>query len=98
MGDLVALRHSSARANSGAQRLLRNAARGKPKRLKLNRAMKADDAFRAILADALSAVAAQASVLRAGRSVEALHHLRVALRRLEVMGSSFSSLPVVSTP
>jgi CHAD domain-containing protein len=89
MGQLIALRHSSARANSGAQRLLRSAAKGKPKRLKLNRAMKADDAFRAILADALGAVAAQASVLRAGRSVEALHHLRVALRRLEVMLDAF---------
>lgn len=89
MGQLIALRHSSARANSGAQRLLRSAAKGKPKRLKLNRSMKADDAFRAILADALTAVAAQAGVLRAGRSAEALHYIRVALRRLEVMLDAF---------
>jgi len=89
MDDLIALRHSSARANTGAQRLLRHAARGKPKRLKLNRDMRADDAFRAILSDCLSAASAQASVLKAGRSVEALHHLRVALRRLEVMLGAF---------
>lgn len=89
MGDLVALRHSSARANNGAQRMLRNAAKGKPKRLKLHRAMRADEAFRAILADCLGATATQAGVLRAGRSAEGLHHLRVALRRLEVMLSAF---------
>jgi CHAD domain-containing protein len=89
MGDLVALRHSSARANNGAQRLLRNAAKGKPNRLKLHRAMRADEAFRAILADCLGAAATQAGVLRAGRSVEGLHHLRVALRRLEVMLGAF---------
>ena len=51
--------------------------------------MRADEAFRAILADALSAAAAQAGVLRAGRSAEGLHHLRVALRRLEVMLDAF---------
>src|SRR4051812_31385756 len=89
MDDLIALRHSSARANTEAQRLLRHAARGKPKRLKLNREMRADDAFRAILSDCLGAASAQASVLKAGRSVEALHHLRVALRRLEVMLGAF---------
>jgi CHAD domain-containing protein len=89
MDDLIALRFSSARTNSGAQRLLRSAARGKPRRLKLNRSMRADDAFRAILADCLGAAASQASVLKAGRSHEALHHLRVALRRLEVMLGAF---------
>ena len=69
MGQLIALRHSSARADSGAQRLLRNAARGKPKRLKLNRSMKADDAFRAILADALTAVAALTRRIKVGTCV-----------------------------
>lgn len=89
MEDLIAVRHSSARANSGTQRLLRAAATGKRTRLKLNPGMGADEAFRAILADCLGAASAQAGVLRAGRSVEALHHLRVALRRLEVMLAAF---------
>jgi CHAD domain-containing protein len=89
MEDLIAVRHSSARPNSGTQRLLRAAATGKRTRLKLNRKMGADEAFRAILADCLGAASAQAGVLRAGRSVEALHHLRVALRRLEVMLDAF---------
>jgi triphosphatase len=89
MGDLVALRRSSARSTSAGQRLLRSVARGKPKRLRLNTAMQADEALRAILADCLGAASAQAGVLRAGRSVEALHHLRVALRRLEVMLAAF---------
>jgi CHAD domain-containing protein len=51
--------------------------------------MGADEAFRAILADCLSAATAQAGVLRAGRSPEALHDLRVALRRLDVMLAAF---------
>jgi len=89
MDDLIALRVSSARSTNPDQRLLRNAARGKPRRLRLNRQMQADQAFRAILADCLGAASAQAGILRAGRSVEALHHLRVALRRLEVMLAAF---------
>ncbi len=89
MEDLIAVRHSSARPVHGAQRLLRVAATGKQARLKLNRKMGADEAFRAILADCLGAAQAQAGVLRAGRSVQALHHLRVALRRLEVMLDAF---------
>ena len=89
MGDLVALRRSSARSTGAGQRLLRSAARGKPKRLRLNKQMQADEAFRAILADCLGAASTQAGVLKAGRSVEALHHLRVALRRLEVMLAAF---------
>lgn len=89
MEDLIAVRHSSARPDSGTQRLLRAAASAKRARLKLNRKMGADEAFRAILADCLGAASAQAGVLRAGRSVEALHHLRVALRRLEVMLDAF---------
>jgi CHAD domain-containing protein len=89
MEDLIALRHSSARSDSSTQRLLRAAVTGRQARLKLNRKMGADEAFRAILADCLGAASAQAGVLRAGRSVEALHHLRVALRRLEVMLAAF---------
>jgi CHAD domain-containing protein len=89
MDDLVAIRLSSARSGNGPQRLLRAAVTGRQARLKLNRKMRADEAFRAILADCLGAATAQAGVLRAGRSAEALHHLRVALRRLEVMLAAF---------
>src|SRR6202012_2458061 len=81
--------HSSARAPQGTQRLLRAAVSGKQTRLKLHRKLRADEAFPAILADCLGAASAQAGVLRAGRSVEALHQLRVALRRLEVMLAAF---------
>ncbi len=89
MEDLVAVRHSSARPSHGTQRLLRAAATGKQVRLKLSRKLRADEAFRAILTDCLGAASAQAGVLRAGRSVPALHQLRVALRRLEVMLGAF---------
>ena len=89
MEDLIAVRHSSARPDHGAQRLLRAAATGKQARLKLTRKLRAAEAFRAIMADCLGAASAQAGVLRAGRSVEALHQLRVALRRLEVMLAAF---------
>jgi len=91
MGDLIALRRSSARTAGAGQRLLLRAARGKPRRLRLSGKMRADEAFRAILADALGAAAAQAGLLRSGRSVEALHDLRVALRRLEVMLDAFGA-------
>lgn len=89
MDDLVAVRLSSARSGSGTQRLLRASATGKQVRLKLHRRVRADEAFRAILADCLGAASAQAGVLRSGRSAPALHHLRVALRRLEVMLDAF---------
>ena len=92
MEDLVAVRLSSARSGSGPQRLLRAAVTAKQARLKLNRKMRADAAFRAILADCLGAASAQAGVLRTGRSVEALHQLRVALRRLEVMLAAFGDV------
>jgi len=89
MGDLIALRRSSGRSASASQRLLRSAAYGKPKRLRLSKDLRADEAFRAILADALGAVSTQAGLLRTGRSAEALHHLRVGLRRVEVMLGAF---------
>jgi CHAD domain-containing protein len=89
MDELIALRVSSARSSSAGQRLLRTVAKGKPRRLRLAKTMPADEAFRAILADCLGAISAQAGVLRGGRSVEGLHHLRVALRRLEVMLAAF---------
>jgi CHAD domain-containing protein len=88
MEDQITI-HSSARPSHGTQRLLRAAATGKQARVKLRRKLRADEAFRVILADCLGAASAQAGVLRAGRSVEALHHLRVALRRQEVMLGAF---------
>jgi CHAD domain-containing protein len=89
MDDLVAVRLSSARSSSGPQRLLRAAATARQAKLKLNHQLRADEAFRAILADCLGAASAQAGVLRSGRSPAALHHLRVSLRRLEVMLAAF---------
>ena len=91
MDDLIAVRHSSARPGSGAARLLRAAATGRRAPLVLSRKMAAEDGFRAMLADCLGAASAQAGVLRAGRSAPALHHLRVALRRLEVMLAAFGT-------
>ena len=78
MGDLVALRHADKRARAAPR-----------KHLRLSKDMRADEAFRTILADTLTAAVRQAVILRAGRSVKALHDLRVALRRLEVMLNAF---------
>jgi CHAD domain-containing protein len=88
MDDLIAVRHSGSRGFSGTQRLLRTAT-GRKARPRLRRKMRADDAFRAVLVDCLGAASAQAGVLRSGRSPQALHDLRVALRRLEVMLAAF---------
>jgi adenylate cyclase len=51
--------------------------------------MSPDDAFRTTLSDCLAQMTANAGVLRAGRSVEGLHQLRVGLRRLEVALKAF---------
>ena len=51
--------------------------------------MSPDDAFRTTLSDCLAQMTANVGVLRAGRSVEGLHQLRVGLRRLEVALKSF---------
>jgi len=51
--------------------------------------MSPDDAFRVTLSDCLAQMTANAGVLRAGRSTEGLHQLRVGLRRLEVALKSF---------
>ena len=56
---------------------------------RITRAMRPEDAFRATLSDCLSQMTANAATLRAGRSVEGLHQLRVALRRLEVALKAF---------
>ncbi|MGH6828188.1 MAG: CHAD domain-containing protein [Rhizomicrobium sp.] len=56
---------------------------------RIRRATTPDDAFRAILSDCLSQMTANAESMRAGRSVEGLHQLRIALRRLEVALNAF---------
>ena len=72
----------SRRAAHPAQPVKARAARIHPK-------MSPDDAFRATLSDCLAQMTANAGVLRAGRSTEGLHQLRVGLRRLEVALKSF---------
>ncbi len=74
MGDLIALRPTN-RVNAS--------------RLRLSHDMRADEAFRAILGHALAAATTHGQALRRVRNVEALHDLRVALRRLEVMLGAF---------
>jgi triphosphatase len=51
--------------------------------------LRPEEAFRAILSDCLAQVSANAAPLRAGRSVEGLHQLRVAFRRLDVALAAF---------
>jgi len=53
------------------------------------KSMRPEDAFRATLADCLAHITANAATLRVGRSVEGLHQLRVAFRRLEVALGAF---------
>jgi triphosphatase len=48
-----------------------------------------EDAFRATLLDCLAQITANAAALRNGRSVEGLHQLRVALRRLDTALDAF---------
>lgn len=55
----------------------------------LARSMRPEDAFRATLSDCLAQITANAATLRAGRSVEGLHQLRVAFRRLETALGAF---------
>lgn len=57
--------------------------------VRINRAMRPDDVFRATLSDCLAQLTANVAALRNGRSVEGLHQLRVALRRLEVLFKAF---------
>lgn len=53
------------------------------------RAMHPQEAFRATLSDCLAQIAANAATLRVGRSVEGLHQLRVAFRRLDAALGAF---------
>jgi CHAD domain-containing protein len=56
----------------------------------IHRGMNPDDAFRTTLSDCLAQMTANAATVRAGRSVEGLHQLRVGFRRLEVALGAFS--------
>jgi len=56
---------------------------------RITRTMRPEDVFRATLSDCLAQLTANAATVRAGRSVEGLHQLRVALRRLEVVLEAF---------
>ena len=56
---------------------------------RITRTMRPEDVFRATLSDCLAQLTANAATIRAGRSVEGLHQLRVALRRLEVVLKAF---------
>src|SRR5215475_7576318 len=51
--------------------------------------MTPEEAFRVTLSDCLAQMTANAGTLRAGRSVEGLHQLRVGFRRLEVALGAF---------
>jgi triphosphatase len=53
------------------------------------KSMRPEEAFRATLSDCLAQITANAASLRTGRSVEGLHQLRVAFRRLEVALGAF---------
>ena len=53
-------------------------------------AMRPEQAFRAILSDCVAQISANAALLKVGRSVEGLHQLRVAFRRLDVALGAFA--------
>ena len=53
------------------------------------KSMRPEEAFRATLSDCLAQITANAATLRGPRSVEGLHQLRVAFRRLEVALGAF---------
>jgi triphosphatase len=56
---------------------------------RLRASMRSDEAFRANVSDCLAQITTHAATLRVGQSVEDLHQLRVALRRLDVALQSF---------
>jgi CHAD domain-containing protein len=88
MDDPRAAVHSLIRRNSGADKMVF----GKPAKAAarhIAKAMRPEQAFRATLSDCLSQITANAATLRLGRSVEGLHQLRVAFRRLEVALGAF---------
>jgi CHAD domain-containing protein len=92
MDDPRAAVHSLVRRNLGAQKLVfSRPAKAVPGHVA--RGMRPEEAFRAILLDCHAQIAANAALVRAGRgelrSVEGLHQLRVAFRRLDVALGAF---------
>src|SRR5882672_3551454 len=88
MDDPRAAVHSLARRNLGADKMVF----GKPAKAAtrhIAKTMPPEEAFRATLSGCLSQITANAATLRIGRSVEGLHQLRVAFRRLEVALGAF---------
>jgi len=88
MDDPRAAVHSLVRRNHGADKMVF----GKPAKASsrhIGKAMRPEEVFRATLSDCLSQITANAATLRLGRSVEGLHQLRVAFRRLEVALGAF---------
>ena len=93
MDDPRAAVHSLVRRNNGAGKMVF----GKPAKASprlIAKAMHPEQAFRATLSDCLAQIAANAASLRPQeskdhRSVEGLHQLRVAFRRLEVALGAF---------
>jgi CHAD domain-containing protein len=88
MEDTLAAIHSITRRRQGTDKIVF----GKPVKAlpaHISRRMRPEDAFRATLSDCLAQINANAASLRAARSVEGLHQLRVALRRLEVALGAF---------
>lgn len=83
MDDPRATIHSLVRRNLGPIKPVKAAP------AHLSRSMRPEDAFRTTLLDCLAQITANAATLRAGRSVEGLHQLRVAFRRLEVVLGAF---------
>ena len=75
--------HSLVRRNLGPLKPV------KAKATYVAKSMHPREAFRATLSDCLAQIAANAATLRVGRSVEGLHQLRVAFRRLEVALGAF---------
>lgn len=66
-----------------------HAARARP--APLTRRMTPDDAFRIIVLECLAQISANAGAVRTGRAVEALHQMRVGLRRLQVALAIFGA-------
>ncbi len=93
MDDPRAAVHSLIRRNNGADKMVF----GKPAKASaraIAKSMRPEEAFRATLSDCLSQITANAATLRPQeskdhRSVEGLHQLRVAFRRLEVALGAF---------
>jgi len=88
MDDPRAAVHSLSRRNLGTDKIVF----GKPVKsapTPISKRMRPEDAFRATLLDCLAQITANAATLRAGHSVEGLHQLRVAFRRLEVALGAF---------